>query len=123
MSFYVAVRGNQYPFDRVTTPITFLCYYSFMKSTRPETCKGCYHLPDAPMVVCTRCQKSWYADHTASIAVRTYLYHVTTILCIKCAPSVMAAFQEHGLIPNVGTVLAEIMEKARTHVEHMPVIE
>jgi hypothetical protein len=35
----------------------------------------------------------------------------------------MRALQEHGLIPSVGTLLAEIMEKARTHAEHMPVIE
>jgi hypothetical protein len=35
----------------------------------------------------------------------------------------MRALQEHDLIPNVDTVLAEIMEKAKTHTEHMPVIE
>ena len=67
--------------------------------------------------------KPWYADHTASIAVRTYLYHAATILCIECAPAVMAALQEHGLIPTTRTVLAEVMEKAKPQAEHMPVIE
>jgi hypothetical protein len=94
-----------------------------MNSKRPQTCKGCYHLPDAAIVMCTRCHKPWYADHTASIAVRTYLYHAATILCIECAPAVMGMLQEHGLIPNTRTVLAEVMEKAKAHAEHMPVIE
>jgi hypothetical protein len=74
-------------------------------------------------VECTRCHKPWYADHTARIAVRTYLYHVTTILCIECAPPVMGLLRERDLIPSVGPVLAEMMEKAKTHEEHMPVIE
>jgi len=94
-----------------------------MKSKRLQTCKGCYHLSDAPIVVCTRCQKPWYADHTASIAVRTYLYHATTILCVECAPSVMGTLQEHDLIPNTRTVLTEVMEHGKAHAESMPVIE
>jgi hypothetical protein len=35
----------------------------------------------------------------------------------------MEVLQEHGLIPNTRTVLAEIMAKAKVHAEHMPVIE
>jgi hypothetical protein len=35
----------------------------------------------------------------------------------------MGALQEHDLIPSVGTVLAEVMAKAKAHAEHMPVIE
>ena len=88
-----------------------------MKSKRLQTCKGCYHLSDAPIVVCTRCQKPWYADHTASIAVRTYLYHATTILCVECAPSVMGTLQEHDLIPNTRTVLTEVMEHGKAHAD------
>jgi hypothetical protein len=94
-----------------------------MNSKRPQTCQGCYHLPDAPIVVCTRCRKPWYADHTARIAVRTYLYHVATILCIECAPPVMAVLQENTPIPNTRTVLTEVMERAEAHADHMPVIE
>jgi hypothetical protein len=94
-----------------------------MNSKQPQPCKGGYHLPDAPIVECTRCHKPWYADHTARIAVHTYLYHATTVLCIECAPSVMATLREHDLIPNTQTVLTEVMEKAEAHAEHMPVIE
>lgn len=101
----------------------FLCYYGPMNFKRPQTCKGCYHLPDAPIVVCTRCHKPWYADHTAHIVVRTYLYHATTILCVECAPSVMGTLLEHDLIPNTRTVLTEVMEHGKAHADHMPVIE
>jgi uncharacterized paraquat-inducible protein A len=94
-----------------------------MKSKRPKTCKGCYHLLDAPIVACTRCHKPWYADHTVSIAVHTSLYHATTILCIECASPVMGTLRERDLIPSVRSVLTEMMEKAKTHEEHMPVIE
>jgi hypothetical protein len=94
-----------------------------MKSKRPQTCKGCYHLPDAPIVVCTRCQKPWYADHTARIAVYTYLYHETTILCIECAPPVIGLLRERDLIPNTRTVLTEVMEHGKSQAYPMPVIE
>jgi hypothetical protein len=94
-----------------------------MKSKRPHTCKGCYHLPDAPIVVCTQCKKPWYADHTANITVRTYLYHAATILCIECAPAVMAVLQEHDLIQNTRTVLTEVMQHGKSQADHMPVFE